>query len=121
MSDQFWITEARMEAPIAVVRVGGRLGAKPAKELRTLCVALRDQGYRHLVVNLSDVTFIASSGMGALIVLTGEFSIKGGSARFVSLSQPVRRTIELLNLGQFLTVEDDEESALQTLELQKQE
>jgi anti-sigma B factor antagonist len=115
MSDQFWIKERRMEAPIAVIAVGGRLGAKPAKVLRELCNKFSKDGYIHLVIDMSDVTFIASSGVGAMIVLTGEFSIKGGGAIFVSLSQPVQRSIKMLNLGRFLAVATDEQEAITSL------
>lgn len=115
MSEQFWIKEKRMEAPTAVIGVGGRLGANPAKELRQLCTTLSEKGYSHLIIDMSEVTFIASSGVGAMIVLTGEFSIQGGSATFVSLSQPVQRSIKMLNLGQFLTVAANEQEAIANL------
>lgn len=115
MSDQFWVKEKRMEVPTAVIEIGGRLGANPAKELRQLCATLRGKGYAHLIIDMSEITFIASSGIGALIVLTGEFSIKGGSATFVSISQPVQRTVKMLNLGQFLTVAANEQEAMANL------
>ena len=112
MSDQFWIKESDMALPTAVLKIGGRLGAKPAKQLRIFCESLRDKGFRHLVVDMSEISFIASSGVGALIVMTGEFSIKGGSVRFVSLSPSVRRVIRLLNLDRFITIDASEEAAL---------
>jgi anti-anti-sigma factor len=112
MSDDFWIKESEIELPTAVLKVGGRLGAQPAKKLRIFCETLKDKGFRHLIVDMSEVSFIASSGVGALIVMTGEFSVKGGSVRFVSLSQAVRRVIRLLNLERFITIDANEEEAL---------
>jgi anti-sigma B factor antagonist len=112
MSDDFWIKETEMEPPTAVLRIGGRLSAQPAKKLRIFCQSLRDKGYRHLIVDMSEISFIASSGVGTLIVMTGEFSVKGGSVRFVSLSQAVRRVIRLLNLERFITIDSNEEEAL---------
>jgi anti-anti-sigma factor len=112
MSDEFWIKESEMEPPTAVLKIGGRLSAQPAKKLRIFCETLKDKGFRHLVVDMSEISFIASSGVGALIVMTGEFSVKGGSVRFVSLSQAVRRVIRLLNLERFITIDSNEEEAL---------
>jgi anti-anti-sigma factor len=112
MSDDFWIKESIMEPPTAVLKIGGRLSAQPAKKLRIFCQTLKDKKFRHLVVDMSEISFIASSGVGALIVMTGEFSVKGGSVRFVSLSQAVRRVIRLLNLERFITIDSNEEEAL---------
>lgn len=116
MSEQFWIKEKQMDAPTASISVGGRLGGDSANELRTWCVTLRDKGYRHLILDMSEVTFIASSGIGALIVLTGEFDIQGGSAHLVALSQSVQRTIKLLNLTKFLKIEKSEKEVLAALQ-----
>ena len=118
MAAEFWIEERQLQLPIAVLKIGGRMGANPAKELRTRCSELKERGFENLVIDMSEVTFIASSGVGALVVLTGEFSIRGGSTHFVALSPPVQRAIELLNLAQFLAVHDSERDALRQLEKQ---
>jgi len=116
MSKEFWIEEKELRAPVAILQVGGRIGANPAKDLRARCAELKDRGFEHLVLDMAEVSFIASSGVGALIVLTGEFSIRGGSVRFVAPSQPVQRAIELLNLGQFLTIHATQQEALDQLQ-----
>ena len=116
MSAEFWMEHEEKQLPVATVKVGGRMGANPAKELRSRCSELKDRGYDRLIIDMSAVTFIASSGVGALIVLTGEFSIGGGSVHFVSLSQPVQRAIELLNLAKFLTVQATEAEALEAMQ-----
>ena len=112
MSEEFWIKEMEMNEPKAVLEIGGRLGVKPAKDLRAFCAELRDKGYSELVLDMSKVTFISSSGIGTLVVLSGESSIKGGIARLVNISQRVERAITLLNLGQFLSIGERDEPAV---------
>lgn len=112
MSKQHWLEDVEMRHPTAVLKIGGRIGATAAKELRNRCAELREQGYKHLIVNMAEVTFVASSGIGALVVLSGECDIGGGSARFVSMSAPAYRVIQLLNLQHFLIVEADEAEAM---------
>lgn len=119
MSEQFWIEESDMHRPIAVLRIGGRIGVKQAKELRTRCALLRYSGYKHLILNMSKVSFIASSGIGALIVLSGEMRIKGGGVHLASVSQAVQRVIKLLNVGGFLSIEPSEEEALSNLKVNR--
>lgn len=111
MSDKFWIEESSVEPPIAVIRVGGRVGVEPAKELRELATKLVARDVKHVIVDMSDVTFIASSGIGALIVASGELDIKEGSFQLVRVSESVKRAIRLLNLEQFLSMADSEEEA----------
>lgn len=112
MADEFWIKEVKLEEPKAVLEIGGRLGVNPAKDLRSYCAELRDKGFTQLELDMSKVTFISSSGVGALVVLSGECSIKGGNARLVNVSQPVMRAVNLLNLGRFLSIEQAAEPAV---------
>lgn len=110
-TDKFWIEETTVEPPLAVIRVGGRVGVEPAKELRDLARNLMERQVVHVIVDVAEVTFIASSGIGALIVASGEFDIKGGSFQLVRVSEPVKRAIRLLNLEQFLTMQDSVDAA----------
>jgi anti-anti-sigma factor len=111
MKEKFWIEESSVEPPIAVVRIGGRVGVEPSKELRDLATKLMARDVKHVIIDMSDVTFIASSGIGALIVASGEFDIKEGSFQIIRMSEPVRRAIRLLNLEQFLAMADSEDEA----------
>jgi anti-sigma B factor antagonist len=115
MSEKFWIEESSYEPPIAVVRVGGRVGVEPAKELRDLADSLMARDVKHVIVDMSEVTFIASSGIGALIVASGELDIKEGSFQLVRVSESVKRAIRLLNLEQFLAMADSVEEARERL------
>ena len=119
MMDQFWINESMLETPVAVLRIGGRLDAEAAKELRTTAAALADKGYLHIVLNLSEVTFIASSGVGSLVVLSGEMGVRGGSAHLACISHPVIRVIDLLNLRDHLAIAANEEDVLERLGVKK--
>jgi anti-sigma B factor antagonist len=119
MSEQFRIEESEMHKPIAVLKISGRIGVKEAKELRTQCASLRRSAYQHLVLNMSGVTFIASSGIGALIVMSGEMRIKGGGVYLVSVSQPVLRVIKLLNVGGFLIIKPSEDEVLAGLKVNR--
>ena len=115
MKEEIWIEEVDMQRPTAVLKLGGRIGVKQAKELRTRCSLIRSNGYKHIVLNLKEVSFIASSGIGALIVLSGEMRIKGGGVHLVAVSPPVLRVIKLLNVSGFLTIEQSEAELLANL------
>ena len=105
----------RIEGPVesgrfAVLRVWGHLNAATAAELLDRARLLRDQS-RPLLVNLSGVSFIASSGVGALLALGEEYREAELEICYVELSSAVESVIKLLNLDAFLAIASSEEEA----------
>ena len=115
MRSEFEITDVAGHEPIALVRVRGRLDLRNAKELMDRCRRLRSSGSTGLVLNLSGVTFVASSGIGTLLALTEEFKEDGGKLQLVALSYAVQSVVDLLNLAQFLHIEKNEAEAFAAL------
>lgn len=95
-----------------VLRISGRLDAKNAQLLVTQCQDLLDRNTKHVVLTMSEVTFVASSGIGSLLALTEAFKDAGGDLRLANLSTAVSSVVNLLNLGQFLAIDATEEAAL---------
>jgi anti-anti-sigma factor len=115
MRSEFEITDVTGHEPIALIRVRGRLDLKNAKDLMDHCRRLNAEGRKQLVLNLSAVTFVASSGIGTLLALTEEFKESGGDLQLVALSYAVQSVVNLLNLTQFLHIEKNEAEALAAL------
>ena len=97
-----------------VLRVRGELDARHAASLVEECVRVRGAG-QSLVLSLAEVTFIASSGIGALLALVEEFRQGPGTMRLAAISPAVRSVVRLLNLDRFLGIDDSEETALASL------
>jgi anti-anti-sigma factor len=114
MVKEFSITEAPRQGA-AILRVTGRLDARNAQTLLRTCRVHEEKGDRNLVINLAEVTFVASSGVGTLLALTEELADAGGSVHLVALSDPVKSVIELLNLTQFLNLGASEDEALEAI------
>jgi anti-anti-sigma factor len=111
MADEFRIERTDKGASV-VFRVHGRLDAKNAETLRRGCQLAIDEGHVNLVLNLSNVVFVASSGIGSLLALTETCRDAGGSLWLAPLSNAVASVIDLLNLRQFLSIEASEGTAL---------
>jgi anti-anti-sigma factor len=73
----------------------------------THCARLSDSGFTHLIIDMANVSFIASSGAGALVVLAEQSRAKDGSVQIVDPSGSVTRVLELLNIQQFLALAKD--------------
>lgn len=73
---------------------------------------LLEKGRRHILINLENVTFIDSSGLGTLV--SGFYAVrkKGGTVKLLNLN---KRVYELMFMTRLLTVFDvyeDEQEAL---------
>ena len=116
MNEEFTLTELEMQRPVAVLQPEGRLNSLAARDLHMRCEALYDEGYNQVIVKLSQVTFIASSGAGTLVKLTYDFRERGGLFQIADVSDPVMRVVDLLNSRQFLNIAKDVNEAVKKLD-----
>lgn len=114
MSDEFEVSKPEDRGGTVLMRVKGRLDVKTAPMLLQRVADIQASG-QNLVLNLSEVSFMGSSGVGALLVLVEQFQEQGGSVRFASLSPAVDSVVKLLNLDRFLTIDRTENDALAAL------
>jgi len=73
---------------------------------------LMTQGASRIVVDLSGVSFIDSTGINALVVSCDAVSTAGGSVIFAAPSEQTARLFELLRLTDVVTVEESLDEAL---------
>jgi anti-sigma B factor antagonist len=116
VSDQIKFTKQLEPGKVPILSLEGRLDASGAQRLRELASEIRNEGHANLIVNLAKVEFVASSGFGTFLLLTEEFKENGGRIIFAASSPAVLEVVSLLNLDQFLNIEDSVESALAFVE-----
>lgn len=95
-----------------------RLDIEVAGEFRTMLLSLIDQGHRHLVVDLKDVMFIDSSGLGALVsaLKTIKRGSGSGDVRLARVQPPVVSLLEIIRLNRVFTSYPTVEQAIQSYE-----
>ena len=82
---------------------------------KTVAAAEREEApsARVLVVDLSELGFMDSMGLGTLIGSTEEFREGGGEVRLVVLGGEVMRVLEVTGMGEALRVYPDVPSAVE--------
>jgi anti-sigma B factor antagonist len=65
-----------------------------------------------VIIDLGNAIFIDSSGIGALVAISREFSKKGGELRLMALTPAVQTVFEITRLYRFFEIYDTEEEAL---------
>jgi anti-sigma B factor antagonist len=97
------ITVDTEQAPgAAVVRPEGRLTMVTAPELRAAVADAVAAGCARVVVDLSGVEFIDSSGLGAVIGGLKTARQAGGDLRIAGPGEQVRMVLQLTNLDRVL-------------------
>jgi anti-sigma B factor antagonist len=109
--------EVVSEAGTTVIRpTSDRLDIEVAAEFRGMLLSLIDQGHRQLVVDLNDVAFIDSSGLGALVsaLKTLKRSSGPGDVRLARVQAPVVSLLEIIRLNRVFTSYPSVEQAVQS-------
>ena len=103
----------REVGPVTVFSVSGRITlGDPATQLGQKIRQALEGGRRQLVVNLADVVYIDSAGMGTLVDATMAARKSGGQLKLASIPRKVRDLLEATNLFPVLEVHPDEAAAL---------
>ena len=87
---------------VAVLQPIGRIDAHTAHEFKDGIVKTIDAGNHWLVIDLAAVTFLDSTGLGALITSMKHVQTLGGDLRLAQVPQNVRMVIELTSLQSYL-------------------
>ena len=99
----------------AVLRVEGRLNLVTAPELRAAVERAVAAGTPRVVIDLSAVTFIDSSGLGMVIAGLKHARQAGGELRIAAAGEQVRMVLELTKLNRILRPYDTVDEALEGL------
>lgn len=82
-----------------VVSASGELDLQAAPQLRDLLIELIERGANHLVVDMTEATFIDSTAIGVLTGRLRRLHARGGSLVLVCNAPHLLRTIEIAGLG----------------------
>jgi anti-sigma B factor antagonist len=104
------ITERRIE-DMDVLVLNGRLDAASAKELKTRVNHLVLENRVKLIVDMENVDFIDSSGLGSLVSSLRAVNEREGDVKVVGLQKQVRSIFELTRLHRIFGIFDDVEAA----------
>jgi len=98
---------------VTVVDISGRITlGEDLTELRQLIRNLLAQDQKHILLNLADVTYIDSSGIGELVSGFSAASNQGGQLKLLSLTKKVHDLLQITKLLTVFDVYDDEAQAI---------
>jgi len=105
------------EAHVEILRLGGTLDAHSFEELQSILETLFSEGSYNIVLDMADLTYISSAGVGALVAATHEAADHAGHVILVHVQDKVREVLKLLGLDTTFTMAPDLKSALAATQL----
>jgi anti-sigma B factor antagonist len=86
------------EGTTTTLRIRGELDALSASDLRPILDELVDSACREIIVDLSHLRMVDSSGVGALVSLYKRVRAQGGEVRFIGVTAQPLVIFKLLRL-----------------------
>ncbi len=108
----FGLVDEAVDDTTHVVSLRGEIDALTAPRLGSRLFGLADEGKRAVVVDLSDVSFMDSTGIGVLLSALNHFAARHGELVVVCRDERILRPFELAGLTEHLTIFDTREKAL---------
>lgn len=99
-----------------VVRLGGRLDAGGVAEIKPQLVAEAEKSGTNIVLNMAEVNFIDSTGLGLVVSAFRKLRENDGDMQICSLSAQAQTLFELTRMHRIFNIHEDEATALSSLD-----
>ncbi|WP_342432190.1 anti-sigma F factor antagonist [Neobacillus sp. FSL H8-0543] len=108
--------DIEIKQDVLCIRLSGELDHHTADELREKATnAIERNDIRHIVLNLEDLSFMDSSGLGVIIGRYKQIKQVHGEMVVCAISPAIQRLFDMSGLFKILKLEPTEEFALQRL------
>ena len=104
----------RQVGQVSVVEVTGKLTSLESGALRNSIAQLLKEGRTHILLNLSGLIYLDSSGVGDLVHTYMSVIKRGGEMKVVGLTEKVEEILKITKLYQVFPEFQDEQSALRS-------
>lgn len=108
-------TSTRQTGDVAIVDVSGRIAlGEESAALRDLVANLLRRGDRRILLNLAEVNYIDSSGLGALVSAFTSVKKAGGELKLLNVSDRVDDLMGVTRLYTVFDIKNDEAEAVKS-------
>ncbi|MBD2107912.1 STAS domain-containing protein [Nodosilinea sp. FACHB-13] len=99
-----------MNSNVQVIEPTGILDSTKAEEFRESVEALLEEGVEVILVDLKEITFIDSSGLGTLVVLLKKARALNRSFCICSMNDQVRMLFELTSMDRVFEIYENRQA-----------
>ncbi|HOJ29620.1 MAG: STAS domain-containing protein [Spirochaetes bacterium] len=95
-----------------VISISGEVDLYNVSELKKALFSVTDGSYSSVVVDLKDVNYMDSSGIGALVAGQKKMRAHNGKFALMNIHDDVLNILKLATLDKFFTIYESEEDLL---------
>jgi len=107
---------SRVRGEVVVLDISGEIDLYNAPEIKDIVNKLIEQKKYSVVINLKEVTYIDSSGIGALISSLSNLKKYQGGLKIINVFASVKKVFELTKLTSFFEIYDSEDEAVKAFQ-----
>ncbi len=104
------------EGSAAIIEIEGPLNSDSAPDFDDYVNKLADNNVIYLLLDMKNLPFISSEGIGAALMLQKSINSKNGVAVFFNLNYEITSLFKLLGFDKLFTIASDRADALQILD-----
>jgi anti-sigma B factor antagonist len=106
-------TTTRQVDGVSVVDLSGRITLGEASvAVRDAINDLMDKGNKKILLNLTEVNYVDSSGIGVLVSSLTTVRSHGGELKLVNITKRIRDLLQITKLYSLFDIKDDEATAV---------
>jgi stage II sporulation protein AA (anti-sigma F factor antagonist) len=105
------IQQRTIDEHTTVINPGRKLDNSNAHEITEVINKAQTDGNRYIILDMSELEFLSSAGVGAILGTVGAARDMGGDIILCGLSQRIRHILEILDLCDYLTIRQSEDEA----------
>jgi anti-sigma B factor antagonist len=98
-----------------IIDVSGEIDLYNAFRLKEVVRGMREKRICIFILNLKKVSYIDSSGIGALLSINAQLAQDGLAFRIVNVAKPVMHVMQLTKLVGFLPIDTTELEAIESI------
>ncbi|MFQ5717895.1 MAG: STAS domain-containing protein [Nitrospinales bacterium] len=106
--------KSRLNRRVAVLKLKGRLDTIAIQSLKNKIGSLMDSNQIRIVLDMEQIDFIDSAGLGGLASAYRAVSETGGEIKIASLQKQIEAIFELARMHQLFEIFDDPISAAES-------
>lgn len=108
------ITKRAHDDDVMLLQVRGEVDAHTAPELSRALTGLLDEGHGRIVVEVSEMGFISSAGLRAILHAHRQAVEQSGTIKLAGPTDQVRRVFEIVGLFDLLEIGDTVQEAIES-------
>lgn len=100
---------------IFIINLIGEVDLYNTSKIKETVNAAVSSGYKKIIVNMNEVTYIDSTGIGTLISIRQILADISGELRLINIKDSVKKIFELTKLDYLFKIMNSEEEAIKNL------